>query len=336
VGQALPVINAPPNAGPPPFERIAIVGFGLIGASLAMAIRRRWQGGLILAVDRKHVLEAAMREHAADVAADDLGMVAEADLIVLAAPVRQNLDVLERLPDFISRAAVVTDVGSTKAEIVSKARSLPARLSFAGGHPLAGSAAGGIGAARPDLFDGRPWILTTPAPAAALDGLESFVSALGAVPLRMDADAHDTLLAYLSHLPQLTVSALMHIVGERVQADGLALSGKGLRDTTRLAMSPPGIWRDVAATNSAALTKALDDLIAVLGQLRDDLAAGEALEQVFASAARWKSVLEGSDPGGAAEARSERSASGKSSDVRHEAKPQGTGRGGGAPRKRER
>ncbi len=291
----LPVINASSSAEPPPFERIAIVGFGLIGASLAMAIRRRWQGGLILAVDRKHVLEAAMREHAADVGADDLGMVAEADLIVLAAPVRQNLEVLERLPDFISRPAIVTDVSSTKREIIRKAQALPAHLSFAGGHPLAGSAAGGIAAARPDLFTGRPWILTTPAPAATLDSLEAFVSALGAVPLRMDADAHDTLLAYLSHLPQLTVSALMHIVGERVQEEGLALSGRGLRDTTRLAMSPPGIWQDVAATNSAAIARALDDLISVLTRLRDDLTAGETLEQVFESAARWKTTLEGSE-----------------------------------------
>ena len=291
----LPVINASSSAEPPPFERIAIVGFGLIGASLAMAIRRRWQGGLILAVDRKHVLEAAMREHAADVGADDLGMVAEADLIVLAAPVRQNFEVLERLPEFISKPAVVTDVSSTKREIIRKAQALPAHLSFAGGHPLAGSAAGGIAAARPDLFTGRPWILTTPAPATTLDSLEAFVSALGAVPLRMDADAHDTLLAYLSHLPQLTVSALMHIVGERVHEEGLALSGRGLRDTTRLAMSPPGIWQDVAATNSAAIARALDDLISVLTRLRDDLAAGETLEQVFESAARWKTTLEGSE-----------------------------------------
>jgi prephenate dehydrogenase len=295
VSHPLPVINTSSSAEPPPFERIAIVGFGLIGASLAMAIRRRWQGGLILAVDRKHVLEAAMREHAADVAADDLGMVSDADLIVLAAPVRQNLDVLERLPEYISREAVVTDVGSTKGEIVRKAQSLPERLSFAGGHPLAGSAAGGIAAARPDLFTGRPWILTTPAPAATLDSLESFVTALGAVPLRMDADAHDTLLAYLSHLPQLAVSALMHVVGERVQEEGLALSGRGLRDTTRLAMSPPGIWRDVAATNAEAIAKALDDLISVLTRLRDDLTAGEDLEQVFGSAAHWKAVLEGSE-----------------------------------------
>jgi prephenate dehydrogenase len=292
----LPVISDPrPSGEPPPFERIAIVGFGLMGGSLALAIRQRWQGGLIVAVDRKDVLEAAMRAHAADVAADDLGMVADADLVVLAAPVRQNLAVLDRLHEFITGSAVITDVGSTKAEIVQAARALPDRLAFAGGHPLAGSAAGGIGAARPDLFAGRPWILTTPAPEEALARLESFVSALGAVPLRLPAEAHDSLLAYLSHLPQLTASALMHIVGERVGNDGLALAGRGLRDTTRLAASPPDIWRDVTATNVADIARALDELIAVLQQLRADLRTGHELERVFESASRWKSVLESSD-----------------------------------------
>jgi prephenate dehydrogenase len=294
--RALPVIPEPgPSPDPPPFQRIAIVGLGLIGGSLALAIRQRWSGGLIVAVDRKPVLEAAMRIHAADVAADDLGMASEAELIVLAAPVRQNLEVMQRLPEFVRGPAIVTDVGSTKAAIVERARALPDSLTFIGGHPLAGSAASGIAAARADLFANRPWILTTPAPEAALVQLESFVSALGAHTLRMDAAAHDTLVAYLSHLPQLTVSALMHVVGNRVGAEGLALAGRGLRDTTRLAASPAGIWRDVAATNDAALAHALDDLIEVLQALRADLHDGARLEQVFESAARWKASLEGSD-----------------------------------------
>ena len=111
----------------------------------------------------------------------------------------------------------------------------------------------------------------------------------------MDAAAHDTLVAYLSHLPQMTVSALMHVVGNRLGAEGLALAGGGLRDTTRLAASPAGIWRDVAATNDAAIARALDDLIAILQALRVDLRDGTRLEQVFDSAARWKAALEGSD-----------------------------------------
>ena len=296
MSRPLPIINeAESNDNPPPFERIAIVGFGLIGGSLALAIRERWRGGLIVAVDRKDVLEAAMRAHAADVAADDLGMVSEADLIVLAAPVRQNIALLEQLPGMVAGSAVMTDVSSTKIEIVEAARALPERLSFAVGHPLAGSAAAGFGAARPDLFAERPWILTTPASDQTLSRLESFVGALGACPLRMSAEAHDTLLAYLSHLPQLTVSALMQIVGDRVGEAGLALSGRGLRDTTRLAASPAGIWRDVAATNVPAIAQALDELIVALQRLRSNLAGGDELERVFESAARWKSVLEHSD-----------------------------------------
>jgi prephenate dehydrogenase len=291
----LPVIqpNAPTRDAPP-FERIAIVGLGLIGGSLALAIRRRWAGGLIIAVDRKDVLEAGLRQHVADVAADDLGMVAEADLVVLAAPVGQNIAVLRQLPDFVSRPVVVTDVGSTKRAILREAESLPAHFTFVGGHPLAGAATGGIASARPDLFDGRPWLLTTPAPDPAVSALEALITGLGATPARMDAERHDRLLAYLSHLPQLTVSALMHVVGERTGEEGLALGGRGLRDTTRLASSPAGIWRDIAATNADRILESIDELIATLERLKADLSTGDDLQRVFESSAEWKRLLEGS------------------------------------------
>jgi prephenate dehydrogenase len=284
---------------PPPFERVAIVGLGLMGGSLALAIRRRWRGGLIIGVDRTEVLETGMRMHAVDVGADDLGMASGADLIVLAAPVRENIAILKRLPELVAGPALVTDLGSTKREILTEAAMLPQRLSFVGGHPLAGAAAAGIASARADLFDGRPWLLATPAPEESVARLEMFLTALGARPLRMDADRHDALLAYLSHLPQLTVSALMHVVGERTGAEGLALAGRGLRDTTRLASSSPEIWRDIAATNAADIEEALDRFIAALQRLRADLRSGDDLQQVFESAAGWKRVLEGSagEPG---------------------------------------
>ncbi|MGH2604820.1 MAG: prephenate dehydrogenase, partial [Dehalococcoidia bacterium] len=233
----LPVLQ--PSPEPPPFERIAIIGLGLIGGSLALAIRRTWAGGLVIGVDRKDVLEAGMRMHAADVSADDPGMAAGADLIILAAPVRQNVAILQQLPRFVTGEALVTDVGSTKSEMLGEARSLPAHLTFIGGHPLAGAAVGGVASARADLFDGRPWLLTTPAPESQLARLETLIRGIGASPRRMDAGDHDRLMASLSHLPQLAISALMHVVGERAGADGLALAGRGLRDTTRLASSPP-------------------------------------------------------------------------------------------------
>lgn len=283
------------HTAPPIFERIAIVGLGLIGGSIALACRERWPGALLIAVDRKEVLEAAMRMHAADVGGDDLVMAAEADLVILAAPVRQNIGVLQVLAEHVPGAALVTDVGSTKREIVDAARALPPRLPFIGGHPLAGAAVSGLSAARPDLFRQRPWILTpSTADDSQLARLSSFVAALGSRVKLMDPATHDRLLAHLSHLPQLTISALMHVIGGETGAEGLALSGRGLRDATRLASSPASVWSDVVATNRDDIRRALDELISVLQGLRDD--AGEhQLQRVFESAARWKAVLESSD-----------------------------------------
>jgi prephenate dehydrogenase len=117
----------------------------------------------------------------------------------------------------------------------------------------------------------------------------------------MDPITHDRLMAYLSHLPQLAVSALMKVVGERAGLDGLSLAGTGLRDTTRLASSPAGTWRDVAATNVDALSAAIDDLTAVLKRLKKDLATGQELEQIFDEAAAWKRTLDDSASGGRGE-----------------------------------
>jgi prephenate dehydrogenase len=118
--------------------------------------------------------------------------------------------------------------------------------------------------------------------------LSSFVSALGAVPKIVAVDAHDHLVAFLSHLPQLTASALMQVVGDAVGEDGLALAGRGLADTTRLAASPPDIWKDIAATNADHLGAALDTLIDLLQDMRRDLPDGDRLDEVFTAAARWR------------------------------------------------
>ena len=274
---------------PPPFEKIAIVGFGLIGASIALAARRAWPAALLIAVDRKDIIETAMRMHAADVGGDDLVLTAAADLVILSAPVRANIDILGQLPMHIPGDATVTDVGSTKREVMEAAAMLPNRLRFVGGHPLAGAATGGLQAARPDLFQGRPWIVTK-----ADERLNAFVEALGAHVHVMTADEHDVLVAYLSHLPQLAASALMHVVGERAGSDGLGLAGRGLSDTTRLASSPGDIWRDIAATNSDNLSRAIDELVDVLQRLKPGAAGSrDALDRTFESAARWKQVLEG-------------------------------------------
>jgi prephenate dehydrogenase len=290
VNPQLPVIQpgrgAKGGGALPIFDKIGIVGLGLIGGSIALRAREVWPASLVIAVDNKDVLETAMRLHAIDVAADDLVVLAEADVVVLAAPVKQNVALLAELDEYVRTPAVITDTGSTKRDITAAAKSLPPRFTFIGGHPLAGAARGGLENARPDLFVNRPWLLTK-----GSERLESFIRALGAEPKVVGVEAHDRLLAYLSHLPQLSASALMMVVGNAVGAEGLSLAGRGLADTTRLASSPADIWRDIAATNADEIGPALDALIAVLQDLRKDLPNGERLEDVFAEAARWREQI---------------------------------------------
>ena len=295
IPMTLPVIQPGrrAHAQPPVFAKIGIVGLGLIGGSIALASRQIWPTSLVIGVDGKDVLETAMRLHAIDVAADDLIVLAEADLVILAAPVRENIALLEKLDEHVRHPAVVTDTGSTKREMVAAARALPPRFTFIGGHPLGGAARGGLEHARPDLFTNRPWLLTPTGDGSgdAVEKLSAFVRALGAEPRVLSVVAHDRLLAYLSHLPQLTASALMQVIGDHVGAEGLGLAGRGLQDTTRLASSPSGIWKDIAATNAEELRTALDALIATLQDLRDDVEEGKRLSEVFATANRWRDTL---------------------------------------------
>jgi prephenate dehydrogenase len=279
----------------PPFRRVAIYGLGLIGGSIALAVKRRWPAVVVTAIDRPAVVDTALRMRIADGGGDTLASAADADLVMLAAPVLQNAAALALLPGHLRQPAVVTDAGSTKRVMLEAAAALPPHLEFIGGHPLSGAAVSGVDAARPDLFDDRPWILT-PAPnasAASLDALTQLVSGLRAIPHQMPADEHDRLLAYISHLPQLAVSALMSVVGGQAREDGLALAGRGLRDTTRLASSPAATWRDIVATNGDNVATALDDLIAALQRLKaaHERVPGD-LDEIFTSANRWKGVLE--------------------------------------------
>jgi len=278
------------EASDPPFARIAIVGFGLIGGSIALAARKRWTRTRIIAIDRPEVVATALRSTAADDGGDDLGLSAGADLVVLAAPVQTNIRILCELPHHVSPTTVVTDVGSTKRHISESARCLREPAQFIGGHPLAGASTGGLNAARSDLFGEHPWILTSVGEQQPIvERVSHFVEGLGARVHFMTPEAHDDAFAYLSHLPQIVASALMHVVGEKTGEDGLALAGRGLRDTTRLASSPADIWRDIALTNRDNLGPAIDELIAILVRMKS---GGDSIATTFESAAHWKRILD--------------------------------------------
>ena len=276
----------------PPFGRIAIAGCGLIGGSLGLALKQRWPAIRITAIDTPDVIGEAVRRGAAD-EGGGIERAADAELIVLAAPVRTNVDLLADLPRVVSGTAIVTDTGSTKREVDAAAGSLPARLTFTGGHPVAGEARGGIAAARVDLFEGRPWILCPRGGSPADPRLTRLLEGTGASVSVLAADAHDRLLAYLSHLPQLVATALMEVAGAAAGEAGLALAGRGLRDTTRLASAPPDIWRDILATNGDNIGAAVRDLVDLLERLPWAAVSDRGtFDATFASAARWKRSLE--------------------------------------------
>ena len=280
----------------PPFSSIAIVGLGLIGGSIALGVRERWPSSRVVGVDTAAVVAHALGSGAIDRAVDSVAALPQASLVILAAPVKQNITLLQQLArqnDAVGRQIIVTDVGGTKRDIVKAARDLPPSTTFVGGHPLGGGERGGFAFARPDLFAGRPWIFTPDGGGSseAVERLSRLVGGLGARPLIVSAEEHDRLMAFLSHLPQLTASALMDTAGSAAGSDGLRMAGRGLVDTTRLASSPADVWRDICVTNADAIGDALDCLIQRLTQMRADLQRGEAIEAIFTAAAKWRAEL---------------------------------------------
>lgn len=261
------------------WDSVTVVGCGLIGASFALALKRAGACRRVAGWDTDPLaLEAATKVGAIDEVDEAFarGTVSRADLVYLAAPVGQIVEHLRGRARHFKPGAVVTDAGSTKSEVCRAAREqLPRGWRFVGGHPVAGSHLGGAAHAREDLFDGAPYVLTEAedsADAEAAGALAGTLGLLGARVRVMSPDEHDRALALVSHLPQLVSCALASAVEGRADSDSLAdLAGAGYRDTTRLAASPWGVWRDILSTNAGGVADALDPLIAALAAARDEL-----------------------------------------------------------------
>jgi prephenate dehydrogenase len=272
-------------------QRLGIVGVGLIGGSVARASRAANANLSIVGVDRDGIAEAAAAAGVIDRAAT-LDELCACDLIVLAAPVSANLAWLDRLAA-AGTSALITDVGGTKRQMAVKASALAPGLNFVGGHPMAGSERSGFAAADPGLFRDRLWFLvpSAPPPPGSLDRLNGWVASLGARPMVVDATAHDRVMATVSALPQVTASALMAVVGERVDEEGLAMAGPGLVDTTRLAGSAATWMTDGLAHNAREVGEAIDALIDELRHVRNQLETPERVRSLFERAQDWRRRL---------------------------------------------
>ncbi|MDX6484362.1 MAG: prephenate dehydrogenase [Gaiellaceae bacterium] len=261
------------------WDRVTVVGCGLVGASFALALKRAGACASVAGWDADPlVLDEALRLGAIDETDEAFATdgVSQSDLVYLATPVRQIVEFMCSGAPHVKPGAVVTDAGSTKVEVCRAARACAQKgWRFVGGHPVAGSHLRGPAHARADLFDDAPYVLTAPedgSDPAALAALEETLSLLGARVRVMRAAEHDRALARLSHLPQLVSCALAATVSEGTDEVELsALAGAGYRDMTRLAASPWDIWRDILATNSSQVADALDALIPKLVAARDGL-----------------------------------------------------------------
>jgi prephenate dehydrogenase len=250
-------------------KRAAIVGVGLLGTSVALGLKRQWPGIQIIGTARREVTRrAALDLGAIDDATDDLLTAArDADLIVICTPVDLVAEQVCQAARVCAAQALITDVGSTKAEIVATVeKDEPASAYFVGSHPLAGSEKTGPWHGRAELFRNR-LVITTPTEKtnpARLDRCERVWQGLGARVLRMSPEEHDMALAATSHVPHVVAAALAAVT----KVDLLKLAGTGWRDTTRVAGGDPGLWRAILAANSHNVVQQLDEVILELQKYR--------------------------------------------------------------------
>ncbi len=272
--------------------RVALLGVGQIGGSIARALRVGTGGtapveAIVAWSPSGDGPREALRAGVIDAAAGSLGeAVGGADLIVLAAPPLDCLDLLDALDglrDRVATGALFTDVASTKERIVAAASS--AQLPFVGGHPMAGTEGIGFGASRADLFRGRPWVVVPAAtsPADGLERVEALARACGADPLRLDAATHDRAVAAISHVPLVVAAALVEAVigsGDGSNRPEWALESRlaagGWASMTRVALGSPEMSAGIAATNAEAIAAGLRDLRSVIDAWIATLDAGDA------------------------------------------------------------
>ena len=275
------------------FQKITIVGVGLLGGSIGLAVRqRRLADETAGYVRREASLKDCERAGALDYATTDLlAAVSGADLVILCTPLAQMPALARQLLPALKRGAIVTDVGSVKADVVRELETIlkQAGAHFIGSHPMAGGEKMGVLAARADLYVNALCVVTPSkkSNAAAVRKLEQFWRALGARTLRLEAAQHDLLVSRTSHLPHVAAAALAGLVLDpKHPKSQIGLCATGFRDTTRIASGSPEMWRDIALANRKNLAQSVAGLIAELKRFQAALKTGEAgaVEEFFATA----------------------------------------------------
>jgi len=281
------------------FKNAALIGTGLIGGSIGIALRERGLVEKVTCYDRdpEAGAEAVGRGAADAVTASASAAVNDADLVILAVPVLSTLEILREILPFVKKGALITDVGSTKGSIMAAVEQLlPASVSYIGGHPMAGSEESGIRGADPALLENAIYVIT-PGPATqdiVVDKLTNLIEEIGAQPLQLDPLSHDRIVAMVSHLPHITAAALVQSVAGAGDMELIrTLAAGGFRDSTRIALSSPEVWRDICISNRWALLSALKVFKQSLDSIEEYLTEpnAEAVEEYLSQSRDYRNSI---------------------------------------------
>ncbi len=281
------------------FRKAALIGTGLIGGSIGIALRERRLVEVIAGFDLdSEACATAVHKGAIDKAASSaVEAVCDADLVILAAPVLRTVELARQILPAVKSGALVTDVGSTKARIMEAVEAvLPAGVNFIGGHPMAGSEESGIRGADPALLENAIYVLTpgVGTPPQLTEKLSAMIEEAGSQPLILDPLTHDRIVALVSHLPHLTAAALVQSVSGTGEFEMVrTLAAGGFRDSTRIALGNPNVWRDICISNRWALLAALKRYKKSLNEIEKYLASPDAdsVEEYLQQARDYRSTI---------------------------------------------
>lgn len=282
------------------FKKITIIGVGLIGGSLGLALKENRPNFKIVGIDKQEIIEKAIAQGAIDEGTVNLEEgIKEADIVIIATPIKTILNILTQINPFLKKGCIVTDTGSTKGQIVERAdKVLSKDIFFIGGHPMAGSEEYGIDSANPHLFQDRTYILTPTKKSnlVAIEKLFSLIKMIGANRLILNPLEHDRIVGAVSHLPQIMAVSLINMVSELVQKENnnnyFKAVGAGFKDMTRIALSPYKVWEDICNTNQENILEMIQEFRNYLGVIEDKLKNDpSSLKEEFQKASKLRETL---------------------------------------------
>ena len=282
------------------FNKISIIGVGLIGGSLGLALKGKKPNFKIVGIDKQKIIEKAIARGAIDEGTvNPEEGVKEADIVIIATPVKTILDLLPKISPFLKKGCLVTDTGSTKGQIVGRANQVLSKdIFFVGGHPMAGSEKCGIEEANPHLFRNRTYILTPDKKSnlIAIDKIFSLIKMIGANRLVLDPFEHDRIVGAVSHLPQIVAVSLINSISELAlrgnNTNYFRAIGEGFKDMTRIASSPYKIWEDICVTNQENILKMIQEFKNYLKVIEDKLKNDPgSLKEEFQKAGKLREIL---------------------------------------------